>query len=249
MRKTLALCIFISIIYQSHSQYAGQVASNMAGASQNAAAGSALSNFLGPVNEAYQKRKEIDLDKFQGSPYTADTFSPAPLKYKDEIIGTIYYRYNALNEEIEIKKTPSEGELYQALNKDKAISLLINGKPLSFKTFITDKKETINGYLSLVFDGSKYDLYERTFVKFTEGQPAQNSFVAAIPSRFSKFTEYYFQKKGVNKINQIPQRNGKMLKLFEGSTKQDLKEYLKANDLNIKNEPDLIKVFEYLNKK
>ena len=108
MRKTLALCIFISIIYQSHSQYAGQVASNMAGASQNAAAGSALSNFLGPVNEAYQKRKEIDLDKFQGSPYTADTFSPAPLKYKDEIIGTIYYRYNALNEEIEIKKTKTE---------------------------------------------------------------------------------------------------------------------------------------------
>ena len=101
----------------------------------------------------------------------------------------------------------------------------------------------------MVFDGSKYDLYERTLVKFTEGQPAQNSFVAAIPSRFSKFTEYYFQKKGVNKINQIPQRNGKMLKLFEGSTKQDLKEYLKANDLNIKNEPDLIKVFEYLNKK
>nr|WP_321410882.1 hypothetical protein [uncultured Allomuricauda sp.] len=249
MKKLIISCLFLSIVHQSHAQYSGQIATNMSNAGQNSSAASAISTFLGPVNEAYQKRKEINLDKFQGSPYTSNNFAPAPLKYKDEIIGTIYYRYNALNEEIEIKKTPSEEELYQALNKDKAISLLINGKPLSFKTFITDKKETINGYLTLIFDGSKYDLYERTLVKFTEGQPAQNSFVAAIPSRFSKFTEYYFQKKGVNKINQVPQRNGKMLKLFEGSTKQDLKEYLKANDLNIKNQPDLIKVFEYLNKK
>lgn len=36
------------------------------------------------------------------------------------------------------------------------------------------------------------DSYETTLVKFTEGQPAQNSIVAAAPSRF---TEFYIYKK------------------------------------------------------
>lgn len=247
MRKILMLAITAIVSTTLQAQYSGQVPTNMGGASQNAAAGAAIANFLGPVNEAYQKRREIDLDKFQGSPYTSNTFTPTILKYNDEVVGNIYYRYNALNEEIEIKKTSSEDEPYKALVKDKEISLLINAKPLSFKTFVTEKKETINGYLTLLQKGNTYDLYQRTLVKFTEGQPAQNSFVAAVPSRFTKFTEYYFQKDGVNRIDQIPQKNKKLLKLIDASKREDLKIFLKENNLNIKNEQDLIKVFDYLN--
>lgn len=247
MRKILMLAITAIVSTTLQAQYSGQVPTNMGGASQNAAAGAAIANFLGPVNEAYQKRREIDLDKFQGSPYTSNTFAPTILKYNDEVVGNIYYRYNALNEEIEIKKTSSEDEPYKALVKDKEVSLLINAKPLSFKTFVTEKNETINGYLTLLQKGNTYDLYQRTLVKFTEGQPAQNSFVAAVPSRFTKFTEYYFQKDGVNRIDQIPQKNKKLLKLIDASKREDLKIFIKENNLNIKNEQDLAKVFDYLN--
>ena len=247
MRKILMLAITAIVSTTLQAQYSGQVPTNMGGASQNAAAGAAIANFLGPVNEAYQKRREIDLDKFQGTPYTSNTFAPTILKYNDEVVGNIYYRYNALNEEIEIKKTSSEDEPYKALVKDKEVSLLINAKPLSFKTFVTEKNETINGYLTLLQKGNTYDLYQRTLVKFTEGQPAQNSFVAAVPSRFTKFTEYYFQKDGVNRIDQIPQKNKKLLKLIDASKREDLKIFLKENNLNIKNEQDLAKVFDYLN--
>jgi hypothetical protein len=247
MKKIILFAITVIASTTLQAQYSGQVPTNLGGASQNAAAGAVISNFLGPVNEAYQKRREIDLDKFQGSPYTSNTFAPTVLKYNDEVVGAIYYRYNALNEEIEIKKTSSEDEAYQALVKDKEISLLINAKPLSFKTFVTEKNSTINGYLSLIQKGSKYDLYERTLVKFTEGQPAQNSFVAAVPSRFTKFTEFYFQKDGVNRIDQIPQKNKKLIKLVDESKREELKVFLKESNLNIKSEQDLIKVFDYLN--
>tara|TARA_R110000764_G_scaffold182371_1_gene268215 strand:- start:37 stop:783 length:747 start_codon:yes stop_codon:yes gene_type:complete len=247
MKKIILFAITVIASTTLPAQYSGQIPTNLGGASQNAAAGAVISNFLGPVNEAYQKRREIDLDKFQGSPYTSNTFAPTVLKYNDEVVGAIYYRYNALNEEIEIKKTSSEDEAYQALVKDKEISLLINSKPLSFKTFVTEKNSTINGYLSLIQKGSKYDLYERTLVKFTEGQPAQNSFVAAVPSRFTKFTEFYFQKNGVNRIDQIPQKNKKLIKLVDESKREELKVFLKESNLNIKSEQDLIKVFDYLN--
>ena len=85
-------------------------------------------------------------------------------------------------------------------------------------------------------------------MKFTEGQPAQNSFVAAVPARFTPFTEYYFQKKGVNRIDQVLAKNNKLLKLLDADKKTKIKAFLKENDLNIKEEADLIKVFEFLNK-
>lgn len=247
MKKIALLGIFLIAFVNLQSQYAGQVPTNMSGAGQNSVAASAISNFLGPVNEAYQKRRELNLDKFQGSPYTSNNFALTVLKYNDEVVGNIFYRYNALNEEIEIKKTASEDEAYQALVKDKEISLIVNGKPLSFKTFITEKNNTENGYLTLLEKGETYDLYQRTNVKFTEGQPSQNSFVAAIPSRFTKYIAYYFQKEDVNKINQIPQKNKKFIKLIDDSKKEELKIFLKENSLNIKTEADLYKVFKFLN--
>ena len=66
-------------------------------------------------------------------------------------------------------------------------------------------------------------------------------------SRFSQFTEYYFQKDGVDRMDEIKLKNSQLLKLIDASKKADLKQFLKDNDLNIKNEQDLVQVFGYLN--
>ena len=70
-------------------------------------------------------------------------------------------------------------------------------------TFIDKGGNTMNGYLTQLVNGEHYDLFRRVHVKFTEGAPAQNSFVKAIPSRFSQFTEYYIQKKGVDRVDEL----------------------------------------------
>ena len=90
-------------------------------------------------------------------------------------------------------------------------------------------------------------MYKRTLIKFTQGKPAANSFVKAVPSRFAQFIEYYFQKEGVNRIDEIPLKNGKLLKLIDASKRAGLKEFLKENSLNIKEEADLIQAFNFLN--
>lgn len=249
MKKMYLIIVMLLSGNFAFSQYAGQAATNMSagGQTSNAAAAAAIGQYLGPISEAYQKRTKIDLNEFQGSPYTSNDFAPTILYYKDENLGKIYYRYNALNGEIEIKKTNLEEEGYQALARDKDLSIIVDDNPLSFKTFVTSKNNTENGYLSIIKDGEKYDLFKRTHVKYTEGQPAQNSFVAAVPSRFSHFTEYYIQKKGVNRIDEIPLKNRKLIKLLDDSEKARTKTFLKKNDLNIKNEADLIEVIDYLN--
>lgn len=84
-------------------------------------------------------------------------------------------------------------------------------------------------------------------MKFTEGQKAQNSFVLAVPNRFTHFIEYYYQQEGVDRIDELKSTNSGLLKILPADAKGAMKTYLKKQDLNMKEEQDLIKAFEFLN--
>ena len=160
----------------------------------------------------------------------------------------VFYRYNALNEEVEIKKTNTEGENIRSLAKDKELNLRVNGQKMSFKTFITSDNRTTNGYLTELVNGEKYDLYKRTHVIFKEASAAKNSFAKAVPARFTSFTEIYMQKDGNSRIDEVLPKKAKLLNLLDDSKKAVTVQFLKDNDLNLKNEADMIRVFEFLNR-
>ncbi len=247
MKKLMYAVLFVAVGSFSFGQYSGQVASNLStGGSSEAGISAQINTLLGPTSERQNKLKN-DYSEFQGSPYLSNIFLPTTMFYKEENLGAIYYRYNALNEEVEIKKTNLDEEGIKSLARDKEISVLVDGKKMSFKTFVTSKKKTLNGYLISLAEGKTYDLYKRTHVKFTEGKAATSSFTKAVPARFAQFTEYYFQKEGVNRMDEIPLKNGKLIKLLDGDAKEKLKMHLKENNLNIKEEADLIKAFQFLN--
>ena len=246
--KTFALTASILFAGSAFGQFSGQVASNMSsgGAAQGNTAAE-ISMLLGPISEANSKRT-VNWEEFQGSPYTSDDFQPAELFYKNDKIGTIFFRHNALNEEIEIKESKNQTGI-RGLNRDKNINLKVDGKPMRFMTFIDKNGKTMNGYLTQLVNGEHYDLFKRVHVKFTEGAPAQNSFVKAIPSRFSQFTEYYVQKKGVDRIDELQQKNSKLYALTENSEqKQLLKSFLKDNNLDVDDEDDLVRLIMFLDR-
>ncbi|NQZ42964.1 MAG: hypothetical protein HRT65_01550 [Flavobacteriaceae bacterium] len=245
MKNLFTLLAFVAGTFIAAAQATGQIANYSSSGSANFASAGQLNAVLGPIQEANQKLA-FKNDDFQGSPYTSDVFLPTVLYYGDENLGNLFYRYNAYNEEIEIKETNLESEGVRALGRDKKISIKINGRPMSFKTFIDEKGTTQNGYLTQLRDG-KYSLYKRTDVKFTEGQKAQNSFIPAIPARFTKFTEYYLEIEGINRIDQLELSNRKLLKLIPDAKKAELKAYLKENKIKIKDEYDVYEVLEYLN--
>ena len=245
MKKSIYLMISLAICNFSYGQYAGQTATNMS-AGDGRLGGGEIAALLGPISENKNKNADLYVG-FQGSPYTSNEFALTTMYYGDEDLGKIYYRYNALNGEIEIKNSTRESEVIKSLSRDKKVSILVDGKKMSFMTFVTAKDNTLNGYLITLNDNGEFKLFKRTHVKFTEGKPAPNSFVKAVPSRFSQYTEYYFQKEDVNRIDEIPLKNSKLLKLLDPSIREGLKEYLKENSLNIKEEADLIQAFNFLN--
>ena len=247
MSKVFTFIAFLFIGGLAYGRYSGQIATNMSsgGAAQGATAGS-IATLLGPVNDAYQKRT-IDWEEFQGSPYTSDEFLPAELFYRDEKVGSIFYRYNALNEEVEIKETKTQQGI-RGLGRDKNIILKIMGNPMSFKTFIDKNDRISSGYLTQLVDGENIDLYKRTLVKFTEGQKAANSFVKDTPSRFSQFEEYYIQKNGVDRIDELLPKKSKIYKLTAPEKRPELKEFLKDNDLDVNDEEDLKRLILYIDR-
>ncbi|NAS14192.1 hypothetical protein [Poritiphilus flavus] len=245
MKRYISFFVMGLVVSVASAQYSGQLATNLsAGGDTQGIASATIASLLGPIVEADAKRT-LEVEEFQGSPYVDDNFRPTTIFYRDEEVGSLFYRYNALNEEVEIKQQNLLEEGIRALGRDKNISIYNNGKPMSFKTFIDRKGKTTNGYLTLLHDGETFDLYKRTHVKFTEGSPAQNSFVKATPNRFAHFEEYYMQKNGVDRIDEILLKKNQLIKAV-GGDKQALSGYIKDNSLDLKNEADLIKFFAYL---
>lgn len=210
--------------------------------------GTAMSQTMLSKFRTIGQNRDVRMDKITGSAYLSNIFLPTKLYYEDKLTNNIFYRFNAYTGEIEVKQNSiADNEVINALKKDKKISILVNYKKMSFKTFVTSKKKTLNGYLIMLLDGKEYDLYKREYIIFSPGRISINSYVKAVPNRFTKFTEYYFQKEGVNRIDEILPNNRQFLKLLDNEKRISIKLYLKENKLNVKEESDLIKTFEHLN--
>ncbi|NNE03661.1 MAG: hypothetical protein HKN52_10900 [Eudoraea sp.] len=186
-------------------------------------------------------------EEILGSPYLTENFIKSKVYFGEELVGDFYIRYNALNSEVEIKNTNLEEETPKRLLANRDLRVKYGLRELRFTTYITKKDETKNGFLSIIEDGDNYRLYHRLAVKYSEGKAAANSMVNPIPSRYAHFTEYYYKKKGVDRIDQLNQKKGSLLKILDKDLRDEVSGFLKENKIDLSNEKDLIKTFEYIN--
>ena len=248
MKKAVLTGIIALVTITVSAQFSGQVPTNMSagGSGDLAAVSGAIQSLLGPISEADVKR-EINFDEFRGSPYTSNGFKKTALFYKEELVGDIFYRFNSLNQEIEIKATNSPDEGIRALGRDKGISIIIDGRPMSFKTFIDKNNRTTNGYLVALEDTGDYKLYKRHHATFKEGLKASNSFTKDVPAKFTQYVEYYLERVGANRVDYIKLSKGSVLNSVVGEKRKALKDYIKEEQLNLRKEVDLVKAIQFLN--
>ena len=167
--------------------------------------------------------------------------------YNNQELGTVYYRLNAYNDEIELKKTNLDEEKQLALVKNNEIKIVTTNREIVMRSFKDLKNKLKEGYLSLIYSGSKYLVYKRIDKKFSEPKPAANSMVNPIPSKFTDYISYYYQKKENEGINEIPLKNKKFLKEIINENTDAIKKFMRINDSNLNNEADLLAVFRFLN--
>lgn len=230
-------------ICAAKAQFAGQPATYTPGV--GALTEGLYNNAMGSISDKLNKL-DYKNEAIEGSPYMANIFQPAQLYYGDEMVGDIYYRYNAYNEEIEIKQKNIENEPIRGLSKDKKIRLVANGKSMSFKTYVDKNGNTKNGYMMQLASG-QYNLYKHLKVTFKEAKKAENTLVKGSPAKFYQSNEYYIEGPERNRIDQIQLNNKKIIELVSNDSASELKTFLKERKVKVKEESDLYTVFNFLN--
>ena len=252
----LTTYIFLLSFFLSTSNSFGQVISAAARAAVSDAAVDPFANVFQKWTPMMQKLFqqinnekdyiEYDVGTAVGSPYENQGYLPGAVYYEEDHLGAFYYRYNAYNQEIELKKTLLPEEKQKALVKDPKVKLITTDGTIQFLSTTSIKGTLEEHYIKLIFNGTTYKLYQKLVIKFTEGRPAANSMVNPIPSRFTNYDSYYYKKKE-SIIEEIPQKKSKFLKLFPEKATL-LKDYFKTTDLNFESKQDLITLFRFIEK-
>ncbi|NNJ87845.1 MAG: hypothetical protein HKP53_00460 [Eudoraea sp.] len=245
MKYLYTLILILSAQVSGMAQVTGAAPAGEAGLFDAARGGNPMLNLVMMDLRVRDQKKGVE--EILGSPYLTEDFIKSKVYFGEEFMGDYYVRYNALNSEIEIKETDLPEENPKRLLANQDLRVKYGKRELLFTTYINKKDQTKNGYLSIISKGDKFTLYHRLAVKYSEGKAAANSMVNAIPSRYAHFVEYYYLKDGVDRIDQLLQKKGALLKILDKELKDDVSKFLKLEKIDLDKEEDLIKTFEYIN--
>jgi len=245
MKNLLFVLLTLLSSFSCFAQVTGALQGGEAGLFNAAQGGNPMLNLV--MMELRVKEKQSGVEEILGSPYLTEDFIKSKVYFGEEFVGDFFVRYNALNSEIEIKKSDLAEENPKRLLANQDLRVKYGKRELLFTTYINKKDETKNGYLSIISRGDKYTLYHRLAVKYSEGKAAANSMVNDIPSRYAHFVEYYYLKDGVDRIDQLLQKKGALLKILDKELKDDVSRFLKEEKIDLDKEEDLIKTFEFIN--
>lgn len=171
-----------------------------------------------------------------GSPYINEIYLPIKIsQYPSKIFSA---RYNAYNGEMEVKINE---EKIIALDNTAEYKVIFTGtnKTYVVQDYITSDGMSKRGFLVVIDSKEKYTLFKEERVKFYEKVTAATSYQQDKPAKFKKESDRFYLKKG-SKVVFIPQKKKDLIKLFP-----EVKSYMKKNNLNPKNEEDLIKLIQY----
>ncbi len=194
--------------------------------------------------------KPVDLyDKGQvkGSPYFDDEFSRGLVFYEGELVDTLFLRYNAYQDEIQIKNLPNSQDSIHDLLKNTSISCRLNNISIEYRDFTNEKKKVQSAFLFKLVQGKKYDLYIRKVKKLKPGKKSLNSLAQSIDPKFVSHIEYYMSTPKSELIVQIPKRKQKILKLFLDGDKDVVESAISQFSFDKANENMLAQLFRSLN--
>ncbi|WP_273565933.1 hypothetical protein [Maribacter halichondriae] len=187
----------------------------------------------------------LTLDDIEGTIYLNDKFNLGTLAYDGQAFKKLHMRYDAYNDEVEIKESAATEEVL-ALVKDPELSCSLNGSTFIFTRMIDANSNERSGYLIPLYEGKKYSLYERRLKEFKEGKPAKTSHSTSFPHRFVDAAEYYVKiREGIPGF--VKAKKNDLMVVFGKEREKHIKEYIKDKRINLNNQVDLIDLFAFAN--
>ncbi|NER14302.1 hypothetical protein GWK08_12690 [Leptobacterium flavescens] len=179
--------------------------------------------------------------RFIGTAYMEEDFKPGNIYFNNEDKGAYMLRYNIFSEEFETLEADGSNSI---VLKTSEVKVNMDGKNYIFKYYLNnDRKEF--GYFQVIKEYGTITLLRKYRKLVQEGKRAITSFDVTRPNRLVDREDYFIMIND-NEIFQIKESNNKLSRAFK-SRGVNLKPYLKENELNVRNEEDLLKALSYVN--
>lgn len=176
-----------------------------------------------------------------GSPYIHDEYLPVRItNYENHIY---YSRFNAHSGEMEVKL--AEDHII-ALNNNTPFEIEFTRTGKSYKTYSYTDENNLGqrGFLAIVHQDDNFTILKKEEIQYQSASESITSYNSNKPAKYRRKADVYFLLIG-ERIMILPTKERKIFNAFKQHEKK-LKNYFKANKLNLKKEIDLIKIAEFI---
>lgn len=185
--------------------------------------------------------ERVSLEDIEGSVYLDEDFVQGTVYYLDEPYDSFHLRYDAYNDEIEVKRGPYD--TIQALHRNSAISCELKGERFVHTPYYDFRGQRREGYLILLFKGDRYKIFKKRAKIFKEGRRAKTSLETSFPHRFVDETDYFVSlESGPPRFLRLSKKH--ILGLLAEDRK--VKSFIKQNDLDLQSEWGMIETFKFM---
>jgi hypothetical protein len=188
--------------------------------------------------------QKIELSDIEGSIYLEDEFVLGTIFFNNDEESKMYMRYNAFNDEFEIKKSKLENEVTLALLKDSEISCAMKNNKFTYAAFLDDRDVKSYGYLKMVYSTGDYKLFERNKKLFKEGKKAKTSHAVSFPHRFVDEIDYYISIENGTPVN-VGRSKKELVDLFRTEHQKEIKQFLKKKNVDLKSKSGLVNLVAF----
>ncbi|WP_194851726.1 hypothetical protein [Nonlabens antarcticus] len=166
-------------------------------------------------------------DKLEGNPYLNDTLTYGIVYRNGDPFANYYMRYNVLNDQIEFSST-SDGVELEAMPNDLSMAYEFNGSRFQYFDF----SNKINGIFEVlnIFTDSDFLIKKHMKSIYKPDKQDVNSYYSGRDPKISTKAKFYYVEDG--KAIEVENNKNKVTKNLDNSNKNELKKFIKENDLN-----------------
>ena len=204
-------------------------------------------SFLKSGNKTF-KYKDIS-----GTPYidnkqelTHNTPTGKLYTSENELINTLFIRYNAYSDNMELSSLDDGINYYLLKKKTNAWYIVLGKNRYRAYNYSLENEQKLGFFVIISNDDINYcTLLKKESVLFKDQVAEQNAFITPSPPSFTKAKNTYFIKIG-DAVQKIPKKKKDFLELFL-IKKDKLKKYLNENNHKLSREKDLLAIVNYYN--
>lgn len=184
-------------------------------------------------------------DDVIGSPFLNDTYEPGSIFIGEDVaVESIFLKYNAYNDSF-LAKMEINDEDSEARGVSKVSNLGIKMGSRFFVALPSTENRYDLQYYQLLLKGEKISFLKKHMKSYKERVRATTSLTRDVPATFKDKTAFFVMDATGN-FSELPSSKKKIVELMQDQ-KKEVENCIITNNLNVKSEEDLIRLFRFYN--